>query len=105
MFFREVTAFQGFDIVDFCAGHRSSHVIIRGDKDLQSGLQEHSLGTGLEKKEAKGILHFYKDQNGVIQYLTESEYATKHDTLPDISLAIKYPMTNLEENPNFPDLI
>jgi hypothetical protein len=58
-------------------------------------LQEHHLGSGLEKKEAKGIVHFYKDQNGVVQYVTESEYAEKHNTLPDISLAIKYPIKDL----------
>jgi hypothetical protein len=66
IFFREVTAFQDFNIVDFSAGHRSSHVIIQGDKDLHTGLQQHTIGEGLEKREAKGILHFYRDNNGIM---------------------------------------
>ena len=36
--YREVAAFRGYNIVDFSAGHRSSHVIIEGDKDLMAGL-------------------------------------------------------------------
>lgn len=46
VFFREVTAFRGFSIVDIAAGHRSSHAIIEGDKEVLSGLHEHKMPNG-----------------------------------------------------------
>lgn len=43
VFYREVTAFRGFTIVDFTAGHRSSHVIIAGEKEPTDNLYTHKI--------------------------------------------------------------
>ena len=61
IFYREISAFRGFNIVDFVAGYRTSFVIIQGDKEPTDGLYEHKIG---RDNVAKGLLHFYKDANG-----------------------------------------
>ncbi|CDW84904.1 hect e3 ubiquitin [Stylonychia lemnae] len=98
-YYREVTAFRGFNIVDFKAGHRSSHVIIEGEKEPTDNLHSHKVNGELKT----GILHVYKDEAGKLQYLTQDEYEAKKDTLPDICLALKSQVENLE-NIELPDL-
>ena len=100
VFFREVTAFKDLCIVDISAGHRTSHVIIKGDKDLKERLQEHQI----DDKSMKGIVHFYKDAEGKIVWLSEAEYESKKEELPDICLATKYPINYIEELKSIPDL-
>jgi hypothetical protein len=41
IFYREITSFKGISIVDMSAGYRTSHVIIKGDKNIKDNLQEH----------------------------------------------------------------
>jgi hypothetical protein len=41
IFIREISAFDGFKIIDFTAGHRTSHVIIEGEKDAVDNLHTH----------------------------------------------------------------
>lgn len=67
VYYRELSVFRGFNILDIAAGHRSSHVIIEGDKEILSNLYEHKVP---DNKVAKGILHFYFDSEGKPQYLT-----------------------------------
>jgi hypothetical protein len=63
VYYREVSAFRGFNLVDFTAGHRTSHVIIEGDKSLLDGISDHEVGEGTK---AKGLLHFFFDSTGQI---------------------------------------
>lgn len=93
IFYREITAFRGFDIVDFAAGHRTSHVIVGGDKDIQTGIHEHKIND----KVHKGILHFYFDTNKDIQYVLPEDYEGKKDTLPELCYAIKAPINDHEK--------
>ena len=60
MFYREVTAFRGFNIVDFEAGYRTSFAIIKGDKEPTSNSFNHKIN----EKEIEGLLHFYKNEAG-----------------------------------------
>lgn len=93
IYYREITAFRGFNIVDFAAGHRTSHVIIEGDKELLSNVNEHKLGDTV----SKGPLHFFYDSTGALQTVTSEEFESKKDTLPDITFAIKCPVESLAD--------
>lgn len=41
VYFREIQAFSSFNIVDFSAGHRTSHVILEGEKEATENLYTH----------------------------------------------------------------
>lgn len=47
-------------------------------------------------------MHFYKKE-GKWNYLSQKDYESKKDTLPEITFAIKCPIEDLESK-NFPDL-
>jgi len=42
------------------AGHRTSHVIIKGDKYCNDKLYEHKIG----ERTINGIVHFYRNKEG-----------------------------------------
>ncbi len=41
IFYREITAFREFDIVDMVAGDKTSHIIIKGEKSIKDNLNVH----------------------------------------------------------------
>jgi hypothetical protein len=52
----------------------------------------------------KGVLHFYFDSDGKLQTLSEADYETSKDKLPELCFAIKCPIEKLNERDLFPDL-
>lgn len=97
--YREIPVFTDFEIQDFSASAKYSLVIIKGEEKPEVGLYEHELADG---SKAKGILHFYKKE-GKWHYVSQEDYEAKKDSLPDLCLAIKCPITDLEQK-DFPDL-
>lgn len=99
VFYREVTSFKNFEIVDFAAGYRSSYVIIKGDEDPLSGVHEHEID-GIKHK---GLLHFYQNNLKQWVFIPESDYEARKSELPPLTFATKYPISNFESR-EFPDL-
>lgn len=90
--------FQKSKIGNFFAGSQYSVVLLEGESKPAEGVSEHKIDGKIEK----GFLHFYK-KDGKWNYVTESEFEQKKDSLPDLCFACKYPITDLENKP-FPDL-
>lgn len=99
-YYREVTAFRGFNIVDFTAGHRTSHVIIEGDKNILDGINEHNI----EGNADKGVLHFYIDSMEQLHFIAPADYESKKGDIPDICYAIKAPISSIEKLNLLPNL-
>lgn len=102
-YYREVTAFRGFNIVDFTAGHRTSHVIIEGDKNILDGINEHNMDC-IDGNVVKGVLHFYFDSADQLQFVTPEDYESKKNEIPDVCYAIKAPISSFEKLKLLPDL-
>ncbi len=64
-------------------------------------MHEHILPDG---KQSKGLLHFYFDTEGNLQTLSEEEYSSGKDKLPELCFAIKCPTEKLADPELFPDL-
>ena len=81
------------DIVDFSASTEFSMIIMKGEKLTNENFQEHKLPDG---STTSGVLHVYQKENKW-HYMSEKEYSeTKGENLPDVCLAFKYPITNVD---------
>ncbi len=90
---RKIPMLASHKIVDFSAGPEYNMVIIEGSKNLTDGLYEHTLPEG---KTATGLLHAYY-QDGKWQFMSQEDYeSTNGKDLPDICLAFKCPIPDLE---------
>ena len=68
-------------------------IIIKGEKLATDGLYEHKI---TQEKTVKGVLHAYQKE-GKWHYMSQEEYeTTKGADLPDISLAFKCPIPNMD---------
>jgi hypothetical protein len=77
-------------------------VILGGEKKPTDGLYQHKLA---ENKTAEGVLHAYQ-QDGKWSFMSQEEYETKKGKgLPDVCLAFKCPIENVDLAFNGPDSI
>lgn len=98
---REISLFNDFEIIDFCASHKYNMILIAGDEKSTDGLYEHKLGPN---QTVNGLLHAYL-KDGKWQFMSSDEYCTKSADLPDICLAFKCPIKDLEKVLNNEKLI
>jgi len=54
--YRELSMFNDFEIIDFCASHKYNMIVIAGDENITDGLYEHKLSPNLT---VNGLLHAY----------------------------------------------
>ncbi len=74
-------------------------IIIKGEKLATDGLYEHKIA---EEKTFKGVLHAYQ-KDGKWHYMSQEEYETTQGAdLPEICLAFKCPIPNMETAMNGP---
>lgn len=87
------------DIVDFSASTEYSTIIMQGEKLASDNLYEHKLPDG---SVASGILHIYQ-KDSKWHYMSEQQYQeTKGKDLPDVCIALKYPISNIDSFFNGP---
>jgi len=90
---RKITNLADLEVQDFSASSCYSMIILKGDKKATDGLYEHKL-PGSDSV-AKGILHAYQKE-GKWCYMSEDDYKTKQAELPDVCIAFKCPIPNME---------
>jgi hypothetical protein len=73
-------------------------IVIKGDKKATDGMYEHKLP---DSSVANGILHAYQKE-GKWHYMSEEDYKKKSQELPDVCIAFKCPIQNMENLLNGP---
>jgi len=74
-------------------------IILKGEKSANDGLYEHKIS---DEKSAKGILHAYQ-KNNKWHFMSKEEYDSNKGTdLPDVCIAFKCPIPNMETLLNGP---
>ena len=48
-----------------------------------------------DQRDMTGLTHLYRE-NGAWKFITEDEYESRKDELPDLCFAIRYPFENFE---------
>ena len=93
--YHELTTFNDIEIIDFAANKDYSVVIMAGEDKPTDNLYTHKLPAG----EAKGVIHFYKNEENLWTYLNEEQYdaAVKERRVPDVCFATKHPIKDIEK--------
>jgi hypothetical protein len=73
-------------------------IVIKGDKKPTDGLYEHRLP---ENKVASGIMHAYQ-KDGKWVYMSEEDYKQNSQSLPDVCIAFKCQIPNMDTLLNGP---